>query len=126
MQKLAGLITESQYKTKLEEVARTIDLNKPITLSKHLKNIDIAAKNMFPPAYSDAGRIAIDNRQLVKDMAEKLKSGGLTVGELAKQLNVDEEQIKQILLHHKSTTPVFSWTWDLNLNPSNKSANRPT
>jgi hypothetical protein len=118
MQKLAGLITESQYKTKLEEVARTIDLNKPITLSKHLKNIDIAAKNMFPTAQND--------QQLVKDMAEKLKSGGLTVGELAKQLNVDENKIQQILLQRKSTTPVFSWMWDLNLDPSNRSANRPT
>jgi len=96
MQKLAGIITESQYKEKLNEVATTPDFSKKITISKRAdaSRVNDTLKDIYP-----SGREDIDKRNLAKSIFEKVKasSDGLTVSEIAKALKVEENEVKDLM-----------------------------
>ena len=87
MQKLAGLITESQYKTSLNEAPTTIDFTKKIKAGDERK-LGMAK-----------GEVSSTDFPLINTMFKKVKaeSEGLTVAELAKAANTDEEKVKELI-----------------------------
>ena len=128
MQKLAGIITESQYKEKLNEVATTPDFSKKITVSKNadVKRVAYTLTSMYP-----SGREDIDKRNLAKSIFEKVKasSDGLTVSEIAKALKVEENEVKD-LMSELSSKSIFNIERlsgrDISGNNSDKKPGRPT
>ena len=87
MQKLAGLVTESQYKTLLSEAPTTIDFTKKIKAGEE-RNINSARDVIYSTDFP-----------LMKTMFAKVKAeyNGLTAAELAKAVNTDEEKVKEII-----------------------------
>ena len=128
MQKLAGVITEGQYKEKLNEVATTPDFSKKITVSKNadVKRVAYILTSMYP-----SGREDIDKRNLAKSIFEKVKasSDGLTVSEIAKALKVEENEVKD-LMSELSSKSIFNIErlsgHDISGNNSDKKPGRPT
>jgi len=115
MQKLAGLITESQYKTSLNEAPTTINFNGKIKAGDEGK-LKMAK-----------GEVSSTDFPLIKTMFEKVKaeSDGLTVAELAKAVNTDEEKVKE-LIQAVSSFRIFKTETSTPDKTPGRTAQRPT
>ena len=90
----------------VNEVATTPDFSKKITISKRAdaSRVNSTLKDMYP-----SGREDIDKRNLAKSIFEKVKasSDGLTVSEIAKELKVEESEVKD-LMSELSSKSIFN------------------
>ena len=117
MQKLANLITESEYKEKLEEISWTpsVVYNIKLKFSQRAPSdiTTIDYKKYIPTAYGEEGIQNIDKRKIAKQIVEKIKEKGpMSPNELSKELNHPVDNIYSIcrsLIRVMNNKPILDY-----------------